>query len=119
MSLAAVEQAVAAQMARIKQDDLVRVICEFQVSPRLEMRAWDYGNLEQQYPCWIVLEHPPSDTVVCHCVHGFGPEMPWGLLMRSPEASMGMDCQWFATLECAVRESCMWTGENPEGYEIE
>ena len=44
---------------------------------------------------------------------------PWGLLFMSGEyMSMGMDSQWYVSLEDAFRESSAWEGENPPGYEV-
>lgn len=28
----------------------------------MEERGWDHGRSEQADPCWIVLEHAPSNT---------------------------------------------------------
>lgn len=67
------------------------------VTPRVEMRAWDYGKPGQQFPCWIVLEHAASNTSIAYSEHGFGPSFPWGLLLLADKKpmSMGMDSGWF------------------------
>ena len=49
------------------------------IAPHLEQREWDYGADDQTYPCWIVLEHLPSNTGIAYCAEGFGPAAPWGL----------------------------------------
>lgn len=63
-------------------------------------RDWDYGD--ERYTCWVVLEHPTANVCIAYCEHGFGPRLPWGLLAISGNQSMGMDSEWFETLEEAV-----------------
>lgn len=92
-------------------DERVRAqVRDLLVTPRLEMRDWDYGDPGQQYPCWIVLDdglHP--GTGIAYCEHGFGPKEPWGLVLSGDadgqSKSMGMDSQWFPTFLDAFFES--------------
>lgn len=89
------------------------------VAPRIEEREWDYGPDGQTYPCWIVLEHHPSNTGIAYCADGFGPAYPWGLLsLRGEHLSMGMDSGWFSSLEDAFRGSMACTLPKPPGYEV-
>jgi len=114
-----IEALVAQQVTRISQPDLVATLCPLLVRPRCEQRPWDYGAPGQTYPCWVVVEHEPSNTAVVFCESGFGPSYPWGLLfLRGPHLSMGMDCQWYVSLEEAFRDSKAWEGENPPGYQV-
>ncbi len=84
------------------------------VPPRKELRDWDYGEPDEQYACWIVLEHPDSNTGIAYCERGFGPECPWGLLFLSgPHTSIGMDCVWFTTLSEAFRDSMAYEAAPP------
>src|SRR4051812_23182493 len=86
---------VAQQLGRISQPELARAIRPLLVPPRCEPRPWDYGEPNQTYPCWIVVEHRPSNTAIAFCEAGFGPSYPWGLLFLSgPYLNMGMDSQW-------------------------
>jgi hypothetical protein len=79
------------------------------VVPRCEGRPWDYGVAGQTYPCWIVLEHPRSNTAIAYCAEGFGPRSPWGLLfLAGDHLSMGMDSGWFTTLADAFLDSMAW-----------
>ncbi len=113
-----VTELVNSEIERISQPELLDVIQKLRVTPRSELRAWDYGDENQVFPCWVVAEHKPSNTCICYCEKGFGPTYPWGLLFISGlHMSMGMDSGWFKTLEDAVRESTAWEGENPPGYE--
>jgi hypothetical protein len=106
------------ELARIAQPDLVALIEQLRVVTRKEHRPWDYGAEDQTFLCWIVLEHAASNTCVAYCSSGFGPGDPWGLLCLARHMSMGMDSQWFVSLEDAVRGSKAWEGQNPPGYEV-
>ncbi|WP_417481683.1 hypothetical protein [Maricaulis sp.] len=83
------------------------------VEPEPMMRGWDYpgwrgAQAGTRYECWTVLKHPPSDTGICYCESGFGPENPWGLIfLTGDEArlSMGMDFGWYPTFLQAFEES--------------
>ena len=76
------------------------------VEPTPVLRDWDYGVKGQQYVCWSVLEHGPSNTAIAYCETGFGPKAPWGLVaLEGPHMSMGMDSGWFTTLLQAYFDS--------------
>jgi len=106
-------------MSRMKDDRLVASIGPLLVSPRCEARDWEYGPDGQTYPCWIILEHPPSNSCIAYCDEGFGPQSPWGLLfLRGEHLSMGMDSGWFTTLEDAFRGSMACDFPPPPGYEV-
>ena len=114
-----IERLVRSELERISDDRLLAAIRPLLVRARCENRAWDYGVVGQTYPCWIVFEHPASNTGIAYCAHGFGPADPWGLLFLSgPHLSMGMDSGWFATLEAAFRESPACDLPPPLGYEV-
>ncbi len=113
-----IEALVAQQMACLSQPDLVQAIRLHLVPPRCEHRPWDYGAPGQTHLCWIVAEHQPSNTCIAFCESGFGPSYPWGLLFLSRHhLNMGIDSQWFISLEEAFRDSMAWEGRNPPGYE--
>lgn len=116
---AAIEDLVLREIARIKQPELVALAQSLRVPPRVEERPWDYGQDGQTYPCWIAFAHQPSNTAVAYCAEGFGPTYPWGLLFLSEPSSMGMDSQWFASVEDALRNCPAWDGENPPDYEVQ
>lgn len=117
---AEVAQLVAQQLRAIAQPELLALAQSLLVEPRLESRPWDYGAQNQEFPCWVVLEHLPSNTGIAYCAQGFGPSNPWGLLFLSGEhLSMGMDSAWFASLEDALRNCAAWNGDDPPGYEVQ
>ena len=104
-----VQGLVNAELSKITERELLDFISPFLVKPRCELRDWDYGTPGQQFPCWIVIAHPQSNTAIAYCDQGFGPLCPWGLLsMSEPHSSMGMDSGWFSTFEDAVRDSWIW-----------
>jgi hypothetical protein len=113
-----IEALVEDEILRIEQPELVALARKLRVPARLEEVSWDYGKEGQTYPCWIVLVHAPSNTTVAYCSQGFGPSYPWGLLFMSEPRSMGMDSQWFVSLEDALRANPAWDGENRPGYEV-
>jgi hypothetical protein len=111
---------VESEILRITDTRLVTRIRELLVNPFPVERSWDYGAPGQQFTCWTVLEHPPSNTGIAFCSEGFGPSYPWGLVQLSGQhMSIGMDCGWFVSLEDAMRDCMAWDGPNPEGYEVD
>jgi hypothetical protein len=101
-----VQLLVRAELGRMTDKNLVGMIAPLLVTPHREDRKWDYGPADQTYPCWIVLEHPRSNTAIAYCAEGFGPRCPWGLLfLKGDHLSMGMDSGWFTSLEGAFRDS--------------
>ena len=97
-----IESKVEAEIERSKSPNHANLMRRLLVSPRCEIRPWDYGPVDS-YPCWVVGEHPSTNTAFVYCDQGFGPKHPWGLLNLSGKySSMGMDSGWFAFLEDAV-----------------
>jgi hypothetical protein len=106
---------VEAELARIPNPSTIALIRRLLVQPRCEKRPWDYGSLGDRYPCWIIGEHPSSNTAFTYCEQGFGPKCPWGLLgITGEHLSMGMDSSWFTSLEAAVRDSWAWEAPTPQ-----
>ena len=114
-----IERFVRNDLDRVSDKRLVAAIEALLVAPRWEERDWDYGAVGQKHSCWIVLEHPASNTGIAYSAEGFGPGNPWGLLsLRGDHLSMGMDCGWFTFLEDAFRESMACDLPPPPGYEV-
>ena len=110
---------VAEELEQIADTALLNRIQELLVTPYPVERDWDYGQPEEKFTCWTVLEHPPTNTGIAYCSQGFGPSYPWGLVFLSGEhMNIGMDSGWHSTLEWAMRESMAWDGPNPEGSEV-
>jgi len=115
-----IQQRIDAELVRIIDSEVLGAMKPLLVAPRFEMRGWNYGEPGQEFPCWVVLDHLPTNTCIAYCEHGFGPSSPWGLLFIAGDyLSMGMDSGWYSNLEDAFRESMAWDGEAPPGYEVE
>lgn len=112
-----VDLLVKAQLQSIEQADCRALLERYLISPRQQIRNWDYGAEGERYPCWLVAELGTTKTGISYCEHGFGPSCPWGLVWVDDEW-FGMDCCWYPRMEDAFRESMAWDGENPPGYEI-
>jgi len=73
------------------------------VEPTLMKCGWDYGQAEETYPCWKVVEQQRVGIV--YREHGFGPSSPWGLIwLRERVPSMGQDSGWFPTFREAAAD---------------
>ena len=107
VSASSITDLLEAELLALANPRVVEHICGLLVTPRVEMRGWDYGEPDQQFPCWIVLEHPASNTGIAYSEFGFGPSSPWGLLFLTgaKHMSMGMDSAWFDYLMEAYFES--------------
>ena len=94
------------EVAMTSDERLAEQIQWLLVDPYVVDRDWDYGKPGEQFPCWTVLEHYPSNTGIAYCESGFGPKCPWGLVSLSgPHMSIGMDSGWFSSLESAFKDS--------------
>jgi len=119
MNNEAVGALVADQLARIEDRTVAEAICRLLVDPFTVERPWDYGEPDQKFECWTVLEHEPSNTGIAYCALGFGPSYPWGLVsLTGVRTNIGMDCAWYSTLEDAFRESQAFDGQNLPKYEV-
>lgn len=102
-----IQQKVDAELKLITDENTLGKLKPFLVTPRCELRGWDYGELGQTFPCWIVLNHLSSNTCIAYCEQGFGLRCPWGLLGITGEyLSIGSDYSWFSTFEEAFLDSC-------------
>ena len=102
---------VEAELERLRDARVVAQIRGLLVEPRPVLRAWDYGEPGQKFPCWAVLNDDDSRTGIAYCESGFGPRCPWGLVWlgsdKPEHMSIGMDCNWYvrfldAYFECAA-----------------
>ena len=96
-SAASVTGLLERELSELADSRVVNHVRSLLIAPRCEMRAWDYGKPGVEFPCWLVLAHPTSNTAIAYCEQGFGLTMPWGLLLLSGDThmSMGMDSSWF------------------------
>lgn len=107
-----IQDLVAKELGRIEDPRRVDFLRTLLVTPRREEREWDYGVPGTRYPYWIVAEACDCGLLLVYCEHGFGPEMPWGILFtKDPDAAtLGMDAQWSWYLAEAFVRSGLWQG---------
>jgi hypothetical protein len=106
----ALKALIESELARVPDARVTTHICSLLIEPTPVLRVWDYGADGQQYVCWNVLAHHPSNTGIAYCESGFGPKMPWGLVsLGGPDMSIGMDCSWYQSFLQAYLESAAAT----------
>jgi hypothetical protein len=94
------------ELARVADARVTTHIRSLLIEPAPILRDWSYGAEGQQYVCWTLLEHHPSNTGIAYCESGFGPGAPWGLVsLRGPDMSIGMDSSWYTNFLQAYFES--------------
>ena len=101
------------ELLAVSDERVVASVQSMLVAPYRLLRNWDYGDLGQQYPCWMVLNDRRSGAEIAYCAEGFGPKCPWGLVSSGAEPalqSMGMDSGWFSSFLDAYFESRACTG---------
>lgn len=108
------------QIASLAQRELAELIRALCVPLRWERRFWNYGEPEQVFFCCVFAEHQASGVSFVYCENGFGPDYPWGMLSAAADdRSMGLDGQWYASIEDVFRGSGVWRGVDPPGYEVD
>ena len=111
-----VKAIVEGQLARISELPLRETAMALLIEPQLREVPWEYGGATENLVCWIVGNlRPLHRWVIAYSENGFGPSSPFGFI-DGDLSSMGMDAQWFTTLEAALR-STIWSGRDPPGYE--
>jgi hypothetical protein len=88
------------ELTKFPDERIIHHIRAHLVEPAPELRDWDYGAPDQQYPCWIVFRHAASNTGIAFCEQGFGPRCPWGLLWiggGGEQMSIGQDSGWYTS----------------------
>lgn len=107
VTVAQLQQWVESELEGNPDTRVVRHIRSLLVEPQAVLRPWNYGEDDEAYPCWSLLDHPKSSTGIAYCEFGFGPGQPWGLvgLAGFPDQSLGMDSGWFTTFMEAFFES--------------
>ncbi|MBW3623817.1 MAG: hypothetical protein KY468_10470 [Armatimonadetes bacterium] len=116
LTSAQLKQLIEEELSHIIDTQRREALRSVRVNPSLEYRDWNYGHEGEQFPCWVVSNAPGRSVVLVFCEYGFGPESPWGAL--HPSDSLGMDAQWFSSLDDAFIVSGLWDGPVPNGYEV-
>lgn len=93
-----IQALVEAELTGLRDDRFASRVRSLLVPPQIKMLEWDYGEAEQTYPCWSVLNHRERNVGIVYSEFGFGPERPWGLVWLSgAHTGIGMDSGWFDT----------------------
>ena len=93
------------ELRRVSDTRAIEHVRSLLVPPKPILLDWDYGEVGDQYLCWIVLEEAHGNTGIAYCQEGFGPAFPWGLVTPKEGTSMGMDAGWFFYFMEAYAES--------------
>lgn len=108
VTAAQLTEMIEAELATLKDERVLAHVRALLVPPYTIMRDWPYGEPGQQFPCWTVLEHEPSNSGVIYCSSGFGPDCPWGLAgLRGNGIGMIIrgDSTWFTRFLDAYLDS--------------
>jgi hypothetical protein len=95
---------VAREVQKITDASILQGIQTFLVTPRVEMRIWDWERPPMDYPVWIVAESSRYDYGIAFSDYGFAPEHCWGLVFLS-HRNFDADYCWYSTLEDAYKDS--------------
>jgi hypothetical protein len=98
------QEMIECELAGVGDARVVRHVRRQLVEPRSLLLKWDYGEPDQEYPGWIVLQDMQSGAEIAYCEQGFGPRSPWGLV-DSQDRHIGMDSGWFPSFMEAFFES--------------
>jgi hypothetical protein len=98
VTAARIQALVELELTGLRDDLQASRVRSLLVPPQIKMLEWDYGEPEQTYPCWSVLNHTELNVGIVYSEFGFGPERPWGLVWLSgAHTGIGMDSGWFDT----------------------
>jgi|CXWL01.1.fsa_nt_gi hypothetical protein len=95
---------VEAALCTFADPKLVGALRTFIVSPRRELREWEWGKEPSEVVTWVIAESARYNYGIVFSEDGFGPEQPWGLVFSS-HTNIGADYCWYKTLEAAFTDS--------------
>jgi hypothetical protein len=95
-------------LAEIEDESLRARIKEKLISPRKQIRIWDWKfpkHEYREYPVWLLVEIDERDVGIVFADGGFGSEgHPWGLVFISDENTGSPNC-WYSSLGDCARDS--------------
>jgi hypothetical protein len=97
------EELVKQQIAMITDPIVCAALVSILVPPKAEYRIW-YENAREPTLCWLVVEDKQENAGIVYSDTSFLPQIPWGLVNLS-DNFMGIDSNWFETLERAFYDS--------------
>ncbi len=96
-------------LAYVQDQRVLRHIRDLLVEPYVVDLGWDYGELKQTYPCWILTDKEKDPFGLAYCEFGFGPKKSWGLTQyncgKKEFGRMGADFCWYTLFMGAYFES--------------
>jgi hypothetical protein len=92
------------EVQKITDASILQGIQTFLITPRVEMRVWDWEETPTDYPVWIVAESSRYDYGIAFSDYGFAPEHQWGLVFLS-HSNFDADYCWYSTMEGAYKDS--------------
>ena len=108
------------ELQKIQEKYRRESLCSILVEPKMEYRDWLYTP-NTKYPYWVVAMGNSSPVSLVYCEYGFGQKYPWGVLLLGEEhwgKHLGIDSQWFLSLDDAFINSGLWDGPRPDNYEV-
>ena len=99
-----IQTVVLSEIARFSDPALASALRSFLISPRMELRTWDWSAGALEFPTWVVAESQRHDYGIVYSENGFGPESPWGLVFSS-HSNFGADYCWYSSLQAAFADS--------------
>src|SRR5215213_4368538 len=110
-----VRRLVTYELAHVADEARREALRTVLVEPARDERMSEW--FDEPFACWVVAAAPWSGHVVLFCERGYASDH-WGALPAG-DASMGIDSDWFSTLDDAFIASGLWTGELTESYVVD
>lgn len=110
VTIESIRDLVDVELRRVRDGARREALAACIVKPESHVRTWAYGPGE--YECWTVASG--RGTVLVYSQAPFADR--WGALAEA-STDLGMDSDWFATLDDAFIRG-IWTGARPPGYEV-
>ena len=92
------------EVQKITDASILQGMKTFLITPRVEMRIWDWEKTPTDYPVWIVAESSRYDYGIAFSDYGFAREHQWGLVFLS-HSNFEADYCWYSTMEDAYKDS--------------
>jgi hypothetical protein len=106
------------ELGAVSHPPLQAALRQALITPALQNRKWDYSQVEEELPCWIVAEFRGVRLALAYSPLGHGCHGDcWGVVQLGDEW-FGRDDSWFPLLEDAFISSGQYHGPLPDGYEV-
>ena len=116
LQVEAIQAIVAGEIEKIADSALASALRSFLISPRMELRSWDWSTDHPEFATWVVAESERYNYGIVYSENGFGPRSPWGLVFSS-QTNFGADYCWYTSLESAFLDSRLFEELQESGSE--